>query len=224
MPHLSRTVFGGYMTLFLQVMIVFIIIDSVLSKNYSYVFGGIIVLLLTLVPMIMERQIHISIPWWLTFLIVLSLYIHIGGEYFDWYTSFYPYYDKIAHLISGTTVALIGFTLVLLLDQYTENNFNRPVIIFLIVMLTVAVGGLWEIFEFAVDTTLGVKMQHGLDDTMLDMIFVLLGAVVVAALGNIYLRRVSKRDLSRLFLGKPDLVEKVYGCISDMPLQRRKKD
>ncbi|MBT8506839.1 hypothetical protein AZH53_00140 [Methanomicrobiaceae archaeon CYW5] len=167
--------FRGYMTIFLQVMIIFIIIDSMMVGNYSYVFGGFIVLLLTMVPMIMEREVHITVPWWLTFLIVLSLYIHIGGQYFDWYTTLYPYYDKIAHFISGTTVALIGFTLVLLLDQYTENNFNRPVIIFLIVMLTVAVGGLWEIFEYTVDTFLGIEMQHGLDDTMLDMIFVLLG-------------------------------------------------
>ncbi|WP_319643599.1 DUF2238 domain-containing protein [Methanovulcanius yangii] len=212
------------MTIFLQVMIIFIIIDSMMVGNYSYVFGGFIVLLLTMVPMIMEREVHITVPWWLTFLIVLSLYIHIGGQYFDWYTTLYPYYDKIAHFISGTTVALIGFTLVLLLDQYTENNFNRPVIIFLIVMLTVAVGGLWEIFEYTVDTFLGIEMQHGLDDTMLDMIFVLLGAVIVAALGNIYLRKISKRDLSRLFLGNPDLAEKVYECISELPVRRRKQE
>jgi len=223
MPHLSRTPLGGYITLFLQVMIILIIVDSAMARNYSYVFGGFIVLLLTLVPMLMDRQIHITIPWWLTFLIVLSLYLHIAGQYFDWYTSFYPYYDKIAHLISGTTVALIGFTLVLLLDQYTENNFNRPVIIFMIIMFTMAFGGLWEIFEYTVDTFLGVEMQHGLDDTMLDMIFVLVGAIVVAALGNFYLRRVSKKTLSHLFLGRPDLVEKVYDRISDLPLPRKKK-
>ena len=45
------------MTLFLQVMIVFIIIDSMLVGDYSYVFGGFIVLLLTMVPMIMEREV-----------------------------------------------------------------------------------------------------------------------------------------------------------------------
>ena len=53
---------------------------------------------------------------------------------------------------------------------------------------------------------------------------VLLGAVIVAALGNIYLRKISKRDLSRLFLGNPDLAEKVYECISELPVRRRKQE
>ncbi|HDQ07865.1 MAG TPA: DUF2238 domain-containing protein [Methanoculleus sp.] len=224
MPHLSRTQFGKYMTLLLQAFIVFIIIESLVLRHYTYVFGGILTLILTILPMVAERQIRLTIPWWLTFLIVLSLYIHLAGNYFQWYISLYPYYDKIGHLISGTTVALLGFALVLLIDQYSENNFNRPIIIFLIVMLTMAVGAFWEIFEFTVDTLLGVNMQHGLNDTMLDMIFVLIGAILVAALGNIYLRRLSKRTLSRLFMGNPVLTDRVYSYISELPRQNKKKE
>ncbi|KAF5035447.1 hypothetical protein DSECCO2_585580 [anaerobic digester metagenome] len=56
--------------------------------------------------------------------------------------------------------------------------------------------GFWEIYEWLFDTFLGTNLQYGLDDTMLDMIFVLIGAVVVALAGNRYLPRFSKEEIT----------------------------
>ncbi|ADN34934.1 conserved hypothetical protein [Methanolacinia petrolearia DSM 11571] len=198
---------GKIITLILQVLIVLIIVASFYTGDYFFAIGGVFAFFLTIVPYIVEKEFCLVIPWWLTFLIVLSLYIHLAGEYYSWYILFYPYYDKFAHTISGITVGLLGFTAVLLIDRYTENNFNRPLIIFMIFMLTMAFGALWEIIEFTMDTFFlyGDPMQHGNTDTMLDMIFVMFGAIIVAALGNFYLRKMSKLDLSQLLAGNPDL-------------------
>ena len=70
-----------------------------------------------------------------------------------------------------------------------------------------AFGALWEIIEFTMDTFFlyGDPMQHGNTDTMLGMTFVMFGAIIVAALGNFYLRKMSKLDLSQLLAGNPDL-------------------
>lgn len=196
---------GKIITLVLQFFILLIIYASFYTGDYFFAIGGVFALFLTVLPYIVERKLSLIIPWWLTFLIVLSLYIHLAGEYYSWYLIFYPYYDKFAHTISGITVALLGFTAVLLIDRYTENNFNRPLIIFMIFMITMAFGAVWEIIEFTMDTFFGGQMQHGNTDTMLDMIFVMFGAIIVAALGNFYLRKMSKFDLAQLLAGNPDL-------------------
>lgn len=206
---------GKVITLILQVFIILIIYASFYTGDYFFAIGGVFAFFLTIVPYIVERELCLVIPWWLTFMIVLSLYIHLAGEYYSWYNLFYPYYDKFAHTISGITVGLLGFTAVLLVDRYTENNFNRPLIIFMIFMFTMAFGAIWEIIEFTMDTFFlyGEPMQHGNTDTMLDMIFVMFGAIIVAALGNFYLRKMSKLDLSQLLAGNPDLEK--YAHIED---------
>ena len=60
-----------------------------------------------------------------------------------------------------------------------------------------AMEGFWEIYEWLFDAFLWTTLQHGLDDTMLDMIFVLVGATAVALAGNRYLSRFSKEELTR---------------------------
>jgi hypothetical protein len=198
------------MTLILQGLIVIILIASLISGGLIAVFIPAVVLFMTLIPTIIERKYKVAIPWWITFLIVLSLYIHLAGEHYVWYLTYYPYYDKIAHLIAGITAALIGFTAVLLLDRYTENNFDRYVIILMIIMFTMAFGAFWEIFEFTMDTFFGTSLQHGNTDTMLDLIFDLLAAIIVAAIGNFYLRRLSKCELMHILAGNPKFPVKFH--------------
>lgn len=198
------------MTLILQGLIVLILIASLVTGGLFAIFIPAVVLFMTLIPTIIERKYKVAIPWWLTFMIVFILYMHLAGEYYGWYVTLYPYYDKIAHLIAGITVALIGFTAVLLMDRYTQNNFDRYVIILMIIMFTMAFGAFWEIFEFTMDTFFGTDLQHGNIDTMVDLLFDLLAAIIVAAIGNFYLRRLSKCDLMHLLAGNPSFPEKYH--------------
>jgi uncharacterized membrane protein YjdF len=62
-------------------------------------------------------------------------------------------------------------------------------------LFAVAIGALWEIFEFAMDALFGMNMQKpmlgdpsGLTDTMWDLIVDTLGALVISILGYRYVR------------------------------------
>lgn len=63
-------------------------------------------------------------------------------------------------------------------------------------LFAVAMGTLWEIFEFTMDRVVGTNMQKpmfddssGLTDTMWDVIVNMLGALAVSALGWWYMIR-----------------------------------
>lgn len=63
-------------------------------------------------------------------------------------------------------------------------------------VFALAVGTLWEIFEFAMDRIFGTNMQKpmfgdpsGLTDTMWDLIVDALGALFISGLGWLYMHR-----------------------------------
>jgi len=187
---------GLYLAYLFQFLIAANIFIALSLGEYSQVFGGVLALGLTLVPAIVTRRGNITLPWEINLLVALSLYLHVAGGVRGFYDLYYPYYDKVAHLISGITVSVLAFVAVLLLDRFSRLNLSRWMIVGFIIIFAMAMEGFWEIYEWLFDTFLGTNLQHGLDDTMLDMIFVLIGAVIVALTGNRYLSEFSKEELT----------------------------
>lgn len=187
---------GLYLAYLFQFLIAGNVLLALSLGEYSQVFTGVVGLFLTLVPAIATRKWSITLPWQVNLLIAFLLYLHVAGEIQGYYLIYYPYYDKIAHLVSGITVSILAFAIVLLLDRFSRLNLSRWMIVGFIIIAAMAMEGFWEIYEWTFDTILGTNLQHGLDDTMLDMIFVLIGSIVVALAGNRYLSRYSKEEIT----------------------------
>ncbi|MDN5340056.1 MAG: hypothetical protein PWQ30_1165 [Euryarchaeota archaeon] len=187
---------GLYLAYLFQFLIAGNVLLALSLGEYSQVFTGAVGLFLTLVPAIATRKWSITLPWQVNLLIAFLLYLHVAGEIQGYYLIYYPYYDKIAHLVSGITVSVLAFVIVLLLDRFSRLNLSRWMIVGFIIIAAMAMEGFWEIYEWTFDTILGTNLQHGLDDTMLDMIFVLIGSIVVALAGNRYLSRYSKEEIT----------------------------
>jgi len=181
-----------YLAYFFQALIAFNGIYALVTGQYQAMFTAFLMFGLALVPYIVAQRLQINLPWFVYLLIALALWIHTAGYVQGYYTLFYPYYDKVAHLISGITVALLGFLGVIFLDKYWNMTLTTPFIIGFTIIFSVALGAFWEIYEFFVDIvfkgSLAGPMQNDLNDTMLDMIFVLAGSIIVAILGHSYLK------------------------------------
>ncbi len=191
---------GLYLAYLFQFLIAANVLLALSLAEYSQVFTGAVALGLTMVPAAVTRRWNITLPWAVSLLVALSLYLHITGEILGYYEIYYPYYDKVAHLISGITVAVLAFVIVLLLDRFSRLNLTRWMIVGFIIIAAVAMEGFWEIYEWLFDTFLGTNLQQGLDDTMLDMISVLIGAIAVALAGNRCLSRFSKEEIAGMMV------------------------
>lgn len=114
------------------------------------------------------------------------------------------YYDRIwwwdiaLHSTSGLLMGILGFLLVYVLNESKSITFTMTArfVAFFAFMFAVAVGALWEIFEFGMDSVFGTRMQKpmlgdpsGLTDTMWDMIVNTIGAACISILGWWYMRR-----------------------------------
>jgi len=194
-----------YLTYIMQALIILTAIYSFHIGYYAGTFFGLVAVGLSLIPTLVHRKMHIVVPWEVTFLIALTLFLHIAGYSYYWYVNLYPYYDKFAHLIASMTVALLGFLAVLIIMRISDGlQFKRWHIFFFIVIFTLAFGAIWEIWEFTLDSLAGAyltkPLQQTLADTMLDLIADLGGGIIIAFLGTLYLKRKSANNWADILL------------------------
>jgi hypothetical protein len=194
-----------YLTYFMQALILLTSVYSFHIGYYAGTFFGLVALGLSLIPTLVRRKVHIVVPWEITFLIALALFLHIGGYSYHWYLDLYPYYDKFTHLVSSMTIALLGFLAVLIIMRVSNGlEFERWHIFFFIVIFTLAFGAIWEIWEFTLDTLAGAyltkPLQHSNTDTMIDLITDFFGGMIIAILGTFYLKKKSAENWADTFL------------------------
>lgn len=163
---------------------------ALFEGDWTTAFVSAIALITTLLPWYLARNYNFYIPVGFEFVIVLFVYSTLFlGEVHGFYTRFW-WWDIVLHTGSGLAFGFTGF--LILYSFYRTEKFQAPAALIALFSfcVAVAIGGLWEIFEFAMDSFLGLNMQKsGLVDTMWDMIVNTLGAFLASFSGYLYLRR-----------------------------------
>ncbi len=186
--------------------------------GYLFSIAIVIAVVSSLVPSIVQKNYHITLPFELDLLITLSIFLHIFmGEGLGFYSR-HLIFDNVLHLYGSGVSALLAFIIVYSLHYTGKVKLTLPLIGFFTVIFAMAMGGMWEILEFAVDNFFGKHGQKGLDDTMFDLIYDLMGGVVAAGLGMLYVRY-SKPDARRR-LAKP--LGEVFGMAEKIDRIKRK--
>lgn len=147
--------------------------------------------LLTFLPILLKRRWGIHIPPEFDILAIVFVFASLFlGEVRGYYTRFW-WWDAVLHAGSGFLLGILGFLLVYVINQKDLGDLGlRPSFVALFAFaFSIALGALWEIFEFSMDQIFGLNMQKsGLVDTMWDLIVDTIGAAVIAILGYGYLR------------------------------------
>jgi hypothetical protein len=191
---------GVYIALAMQGLILLEGIYGLSIRNPSIIVTSFIGFFMTCIPYLIGRKIQVTLPWEVNFLIAFAIFLHVAGYSQHLYILLYPYYDKFAHFVSSITVAVLAFVSILLINRFSCTKLHRWQIFFYIVIFTMAIGAFWEIYEYLMDTFLGAyltkSLQHGLDDTMIDLILDLLGGIVIGFFGVWYIERKTLEELT----------------------------
>jgi uncharacterized membrane protein len=177
-----------------------------LQREWITVFIGIVTLILTIAPYKLAKRLNFHIPDGFLSAIVLFIYSTLLlGEVGDFYERFW-WWDVILHIGSAISFGIIGFVVLLLLLRNERIKASPYTIAMFAFSFAVAIGVLWEIFEFSMDQLFGMNMQKsGLIDTMWDLILDTFGALVAAIAGYVYLRKNKKSVVSGVI---EEMVEK----------------
>jgi hypothetical protein len=154
------------------------------------------IMALTLAPVVF--RLPVEIPSEIQIVAVLFVFATLFlGEVRDYYQRFW-WWDATLHTTSGLLLGMLGFMFVYMLneDRHVDLHMRPSFVALFAFFFAVAVGAVWEIFEFAMDEFFGTNMQpatagdpSGLTDTIQDLIVDTVGAAVVSFAGWRYLAR-----------------------------------
>ena len=173
----------------IKLSLIIAIIESSLSKDWIVLFVTSLTFILILTPKLFEKKYKIDIPEELEIIAVIFIYCAIFlGEVHGYYTRFW-WWDTILHTVSGIVLGLIGFIILFILYQGEKVRAKPFLIVLFSFCFALALGSIWEIFEFAMDSLFGLNMQKsGLLDTMGDLIANSIGALIISIFGFFYLK------------------------------------
>ncbi len=180
------------LSLFLQLILLVGIALAAWNRDWLAAATTLGILVITLLPFLLGRRLNVFIPPELEALSIVFVFASLFlGNVGGFYARFW-WWDLVLHAASGFLLGVFGFLLVYVLNEKEEIELHmKPSFVALFAfMFAVGLGALWEIFEFGMDVAFGLEMQHGLMDTMADLIVDVVGAAVIAFLGYGYLRTV----------------------------------
>lgn len=181
------------------VMAVVMAIDLVLfvrEGQWMTAFLNLAIMTVVLAPVVLRERLPVKLP--AEMLVVVLVFIFAAlflGEMRRYYERVW-WWDIALHAGSGFLLGAFGFLLVYVLNESRNIGvYLRPrFVAFFAFLFALAIGTLWEIFEFGMDRLFGMNMQKpmlgdpsGLTDTMWDLIVDALGALVVSLFGWWYM-------------------------------------
>ncbi len=187
----------------MEVLLVGIVSVGVVRGSTGVIVNAGVALLVTQIPPILERDYDIPMDPALTLWITSAVFLHavgvlgLPGSEANFYVTIW-WWDHVTHALSSSVVAAVGYATARALDVHSDEVHLPPKFMFVYILLFVlAFGVLWEVIEFALGElarltgNAAVLTQHGLTDSMLDLVFDTIGAVVVAGWGTAHLTGVS---------------------------------
>ena len=192
--------------------------DSQKSRDMFNAIQVLLMFLCTYVPGFIERTGKVSVPnvmsiTFLCFCIAHFIVGEVGGVYA---TS--KVFDSVLHTLSGSMLAILGFSIIRLLINYDKKNIklNPMLVSVFVVCFSVTVGVAWEVVEFFADAITGSNMQRYSDsvtredffgrkalfDTMKDLILDAIGAITVAIISYIDLKSKKSNPSIKWFIEK----------------------
>lgn len=172
-----------------QLGVVVVIAVGLVEGNISVVINGIGALAVTFLPAILRRDYRITLSPGLTLWLSLAVLLHAIGILGPYHNIWW--WDHVTHTLSATVIAGLGYSTARAIDLYSDEIYLPPRFLFVYILLfALAFGVGWEVIEFGareIGEVMGygpLLVQYGLEDTILDLIFDLIGGVLVASFGT----------------------------------------
>lgn len=174
---------------FMQLLLFTLFCVSLYLRALNIAMNAIFSLSVTFLPALLEKNFKIPSDPGITFLITISVISHAVG-FLGFYENVW-WWDWVLHAFSSFVVASIGYVIVESIDKHYEKIYFPPrYMFFFILVFTMAMGVLWEIFEFTASMVASkfvegpLLIQRGLYDTMEDLVSDMVGGFVFAFWGT----------------------------------------
>jgi hypothetical protein len=181
-PSITKKVILSYSFKIILVISLFL---AAWKRDWIWVIGTIIGILLSITPTLLKHDIKITLPWPIDLMIACITVLHVGGRLLNAYTTI-PWYLEFTHLLISALIAFLAFAVIYILDEYWEGlMMDKYAMAFLVVIFTMAVGVLMEFGKWIVDYLFGPPIYRvwSLNTTMTNLLLTTISGIIVAVIG-----------------------------------------
>lgn len=171
-----------------SILLLVLTVTSAFKRDWNKTIVALLVLISVVLPFIINhflKKRNITIPSGGILVYELSFFATFYlGDLMNFYEKF-KWWDKSLHLLSGIVLTILGFYIINIINVKQKATLitDSFFIAFFSFCFANTAGILWEIAEFITDiTALTHKSQGGLEDTMMDIIFNMAGAIITVAI------------------------------------------
>lgn len=167
--------------------------------NYLSAVSAAGILFLMVLPSILKERFKIFIPFSLELSVVVFIFASLFLGSLRNYYELYPLWDTILHFQSGLLLGLLAYFAIYALNAGSKKNlYVSPLFVSVFaVCFSTGISVLWEIYEYLADTFFGYNMQRsGVTDTIHDLILNLVGALIIAIVGYVWMKKSKQLPLS----------------------------
>lgn len=187
--------------------------SAMVSTRAFQMFETALMMIIIFIPMLSNRVMQIKISPSLEIAFVTFCFAAlIMGDVANFYSRF-VWWDTLLHAISGLLMGIVGYSIINTFNRVDDNRLRySPLFVATwVICFSLAGGAIWEILEFITDGLFGLNSQEflagsgtfdmvhprigrdALCDTMIDLILDLLGAIIIAVVGYLDVRRQKNR-------------------------------
>jgi len=192
-----------------------------IEKNITIIFWAIVTFAITFLHDYFEKNKKIHIPDILESIIIIFIYAGIFlSARFNLYDDVF-WWDVVLHTASGVILGFIGFLLIYKLNSRHSMNISPLLVAVFAFTFAVTMDVIFEIYEFLMDVIFGTDMQSwnlpertieigrtfqgiGLRDTMSDLIFDTIGALLISVICYFLYKNEKKKALRLMHEVFPD--------------------
>ena len=132
------------------------------KEQFGAALAGLVAVVLTLIPGIIERTKLLPMPAFLK--VFYSVFVYLAmffGEMLHFYDTV-AWWDVMLHFASGILFSLVGYLVFMAMnkDPDIRAKISPATIVMFSVIFAIACGVVWEIFEFGADYLIGANMQR----------------------------------------------------------------
>ncbi len=185
-----------YLSLAFKILLISFFVYAFVNFENLWVLWSFLIIIVSFIPIFLNRVFKMPIPWLLDFLVTIALLLHLGNGLFD-ASEFIPLYNKFTHFFSSLILAFIVLFAMYLLDRFYRTPIQK--IFFDVIVVTMALGVVWEFLEWTSDILFDLNAQPSLQDTMLDLLADTLGGILMAFIGIYLIRKGILKNLTKDF-------------------------
>lgn len=181
----------------IRALLIFAFIGALVNQRNLILFISALAFLVTFLPLIFKRLFDIELPAQFEVIVILFIYgALLFGEVHGFNAEFW-WWSVLINLASAIALGLVGLAVMYALYKGDKIHASPLVIAFFAFCFAVAIGTLWEFFEYFIDYLFGFSLQKS-SNPMIDMVANVVGAFTVSLLGYHYIKNGKVIIISKL--------------------------